>query len=79
MLPDPNKSEIAPLLDAFERVKDTPLEKLSECAEDPARKILDYAVAESISIDPAITDQWRKWLSQEPTITNRPYQPSCKR
>ncbi len=74
MLPDPNKADLAPLLAAFERIKDTPLERLAKCAEDPARKILDHAAAESIGIDPAITDQWREWLSQEPTITNKPCQ-----
>ena len=76
MLPDPNKADLAPLLAAFEKLKNTPLERLAKCAEDPARKILDHAAAESIGIDPAITDQWREWLSQEPTITNKPYQPS---
>ncbi len=75
MLPDPNKADLTPLLDAFEQVKDTPLERLKNCAEDPARKILDHAAAKSIGIDPATTDQWRQWLSQEPTITNKPYQP----
>ena len=74
MLPDPNKADLAPLLAAFERIKDTPLERLAKCAQDPARKILDHAAAESIGIDPAITDQWREWLSQEPTITNKPCQ-----
>ncbi len=76
MLPDPNKADLAPLLAAFEKIKDTPLERLAKCAQDPARKILDHAAAESIGIDPALTDQWREWLSQEPTITNKPYQPS---
>ena len=75
-LPDPNKADLAPLLAAFEQVKDTPLERLAECATDPARKILDHAAAKSIGIDPAITDQWREWLSGEPTITNKPYQAS---
>ena len=74
MLPDPNKADLAPLLAAFEKLKNTPLERLAKCAEDPARKILDHAAAESIGIDPAITDQWREWLSQEPTITNKPCQ-----
>ena len=74
MLPDPNKADLAPLLAAFEKIKDTPLERLSKCAQDPARKTLDYAAADSIGVDPAITDQWREWLSQEPTITNKPYQ-----
>ena len=73
MLPDPNKADLAPLLAAFEKIKDTPLERLAKCAQDPARKILDHAAAESIGIDPAITDQWREWLSQEPTITNKLY------
>ena len=75
MLPDPNKANLTPLLDAFEQVKDTPLERLAKCDEDPARKILDHAAAKSIGIDPETTDQWRKWLSQEPTITNKPYRP----
>ena len=74
MLPDPSKANLAPLLAAFEEVKDIPLGRLSACANDAARKILDYAAAEAIGIDPAITDQWREWLSQEPTITNKPYQ-----
>ncbi len=74
-LPDPNKADLAPLLAAFEKVKDTPLQRLAHCAEDPARKILDHAAANALGVDPAITDQWREWLSQEPTITNRPYQP----
>ena len=75
LLPDPTKADLAPLLAAFEQVKDTPLERLAMCAQDPSRKILDHAAAKSIGVDPAITDQWRKWLSLEPTITNKPYQP----
>ncbi len=73
MLPDPNQADLAPLLDAFEQVKNTPLERLANCATDPARKILDHAAAKAIGLDPAITDQWREWLAQEPTITNKPY------
>ena len=73
LLPDPNKANLTPLLDAFEQVKNTPLQRLALCAEDPARKILDHAAAKSIGADPAVTDQWRAWLSQEPTITNKPY------
>ena len=72
MLPDPNKVDLTPLLKAFEKVKDMPLGRLADCAEDPARKILDDAAAKTILLDPPpITDQWREWLSQEPTITNK--------
>lgn len=73
MLPDPTKANLKPLLEAFEKVKTTPLGRLSECANDEARKILDHAAAKAIGTDPARTDQWREWLSQEPTITNKPY------
>ncbi len=76
MLPDPNKADLTPLLKAFEKVKDIPLKRLSECATDPSRKILDHAAAQALGIDPAITDQWRKWLSHEPTITNKPWTPN---
>ena len=73
MLPDPTKANLTPLLAAFEKVKDTPLEKLANCATDPSRKILDHAAAKAIGVDPKLTNQWRKWLSQEPTITNKPH------
>ena len=74
MLPDPKKANLKPLLAAFNEVKDMPLKRLADCANDPARKILDHAAATAIGINPAITDQWRQWLSEEPTITSKPYQ-----
>lgn len=73
VLPDPASADLAPLLRAFESVKDTPLQRLSMCAKDPARKTLDHAAAKVLGVDPAVTDQWREWLSQEPTITNKPW------
>jgi len=72
MLPDPATADLAPLLEAFEAVKDTPLQRLSMCAQDPARKTLDHAAARALGQAPATTDQWREWLSNEPTITNKP-------
>ncbi|MDD9800793.1 MAG: hypothetical protein OXU29_10110, partial [Gammaproteobacteria bacterium] len=72
MLPDPATADLAPLLDAFEQVKNTPLQRLSQCAQDPARQTLDHAAAQTLGLAPALTDQWRKWLSHEPTITNKP-------
>jgi len=72
MLPNPTKADLAPLLDAFEQVKNIPLQRLSQCAQDSARKILDHATARTLGVDPALTDQWREWLSREPTITNNP-------
>lgn len=69
-LPDPN-ADLSPLVDAFEKVKDTPLLRLAECHTDPARKILDHAAAEVIGIPTETTDQWRQWLAREPTITNK--------
>ncbi len=74
MLPDPNKADLAPLVVAFEQIKDQPLQRLANCHNDPARAILDHAAALVIGINPATTDQWREWLSQEPTITNKPYE-----
>ena len=73
-LPDP-AADLSPLLAAFEKVKLTPLKRLSECHTDPSRKILDHAAAKVIGIDPKITDQWRQWLAREPTITNQKWQP----
>jgi len=72
MLPDPATADLAPLLDAFEQVKNTPLQRLSQCAQDPARQTLDHAAAQTLGVAPAQTDQWREWLSHEPTITNKP-------
>jgi len=72
MLPDPATVDLAPLLEAFAQVADTPLQRLSMCAQDPARKTLDHAAARALGVDPATTDQWREWLSKEPTITNKP-------
>jgi len=75
MLPDPATADLAPLLEAFEAVKDIPLQRLSMCAQDPARKTLDHAAARAIGADPVTTDQWREWLSFEPTITGKPAMP----
>jgi len=71
-LPDPARADFAPLLKAFNAVKNKHLKRLAECTTDPARKILDHAAARAIGIDPAQTDQWREWLAAEPTITNKP-------
>ncbi len=70
-LPDP-ALDLSPLLKAFEKTKDTPLERISQCHTDPARKILDHAAAKCLGVDPAKTAEWRKLLAAEPTITNRP-------
>jgi len=75
MLPDPSTADLAPLLEAFEAVKDIPLQRLSMCAQDAARKTLDHAAARALGIAPATTDQWREWLSKEPTITGKPATP----
>ena len=71
-LPDPSRADFAPLLHAFEEVKNTPLKRLAECATDPSRKTLDHAAARAIGMQPRETDQWREWLAAEPTITNKP-------
>ena len=78
LLPDPNKTNLSPLLDVFEEVKNSNFERLEKCNLDPIRQILDHAVAKVLDFDPTITDQWREWLSQEPTITNKPYSGDTK-
>ena len=79
-LPDPAAANLQPLLDAFEKVKDKPLQRLAECDTDPFRKMLDYAAADAIARDAnhakelrAQTDRWRDLLAREPTITGKPY------
>lgn len=69
----PAADDLSPLLEAFEKVKSTPLGRLSECENDAARKILDHAAAKVIGIHLETTDQWRQWLAVEPTINNRNY------
>jgi len=71
-LPDPAQADLQPLIEAFEATKNTPLQRLSQCDTDPVRRTLDHAAAKTLGIDPALTGQWRKWLSQEPTITGKP-------
>ncbi|MGI9256524.1 MAG: hypothetical protein ACR2PY_06275 [Salinispira sp.] len=71
MLPHPDHADLKPLHSAFNELKRRPLQRLEYCATDPARRALDHAAAASLGIDPAMTDQWRDWLSREPIIMNR--------
>ncbi len=71
MLPHPDHADLKPLHSAFNELKREPLQRLEYCATDPARRALDHAAAASLGIDPAMTDQWRDWLSREPIIMNR--------
>ena len=73
-LPDTNKVSIDNIVRVFEAHKNTPLERLCDCVADPVRKALDYAVAEALGVDRKLTDQWREWLSKEPTITGKQYE-----
>ena len=72
-LPDPAAADLQPLLDAFDAVKHTPLQRLAAANKDEARRLLDYAAAKSLGVDPKITDRWRDLLAREPTITGKPY------
>lgn len=71
---DPATIDPTPLLETFEQVKNTPLQRLSQAHVDETRQTIDHAIADAIDFPRETTDQWRLWLSQEPTITNKPYQ-----
>ena len=70
-VPDPNKVDLGPLVEAFHRLGDSellPWPRMNECA---ARAELDDAVAKILDLDSAEIEDWRKRIAKEPTVSGK--------
>lgn len=70
-VPDPNKVDLRPLVEAFQRLGDSellPWPRMNECA---VRAELDDAVARVLDLDSAKIEDWRKRIAKEPTVSGR--------
>ena len=68
-VPDPNKVDLRPLVEAFQRLGDSellPWPRMNECA---VRAELDDAVAKVLDLDSAEIEDWRKRIAKEPTVS----------
>ena len=68
-VPDPNKVDVRPLVEAFQRLGDSellPWPRMNECA---VRAELDDAVAKVLDLDSAEIEDWRKRIAKEPTVS----------
>lgn len=70
-MPDPEKTDLAPLVRAFNDLGDSkllPWPKMTDC---PVRAKLDDVVAKVIGVAPEILADWRQRIVNEPTVNNR--------
>ena len=70
-VPDPEKTDLTPLEQAFKDLGDKkflPWSKMNDC---PVRAKLDDVVAHVLDIDPEIVGEWRHRIVNEPTVSNR--------
>lgn len=62
------------LADAWEEVCNVEMLPLKDAKNCLARKVIDRAAAEALDIEESRIANWRRLLSKEPTVTNKPAQ-----
>lgn len=66
--PDPSKADLEPLAKAYQAFREQPLLPWRRMNECPVRAALDDAAADATGLDRHKVADWRRRLSQEPTI-----------
>ena len=66
--PDPDRVDLQPLVDAFERLQDSELAALPHMADDPVRAELDAAAARVARLNGRVIRTWREAIATEPTV-----------
>ena len=70
-VPDPEKTDLAPLVSAFNDLGNSKLLPWSKMNDCPTRAKLDDVVAKVLGLDPEILADWRQRIVSEPTVNNQ--------
>lgn len=71
LVPDPERVDLAPLVDAFTLTRAETLLPWPQMHGCPGRALLDQAAAQVLSIDGRRVAAWRERIAGEPTVCNR--------
>ncbi len=72
LIPNPRNVDVSPLIDVFAETHQQVLKPWKEMDTCPVRARIDEAAAQVLHIDGAKIADWRKRITLEPTVSNRP-------
>ncbi len=72
LIPNPRNVDVSPLIDVFAKTHQRVLKPWKEMDTCPVRALIDEAAAQVLHIDGAKIADWRKRITLEPTVSNRP-------
>ena len=72
LIPNPRNVDVSPLIDVFAKTRQQILKPWKEMDTCPVRARIDEAAARVLHIDGAKIADWRKRITLEPTVSNRP-------
>ena len=72
LIPNPRNVDVSPLIDVFRKTRQKVLKPWKEMDTCPVRALIDEAAAQVLHMDGAKIADWRKRITLEPTVSNRP-------
>ena len=72
LIPNPRTVDVSPLIDVFAKTRQQVLKPWKEMDTCPVRARIDEAAAQVLHMDGAKIADWRKRITLEPTVSNRP-------
>ena len=72
LIPNPRTVDVSPLIDVFAETRQQVLKPWKEMDTCPVRARIDEAAAQVLHMDGAKIADWRKRITLEPTVSNRP-------
>ena len=72
LIPNPRNVDVSPLIDVFAKTHQQVLKPWKEMDTCPVRASIDEAAAQVLHIDGTKIADWRKRITLEPTVSNRP-------
>ncbi len=72
LIPNPRNVDVSPLIDVFAKTRQQVLKPWKEMDTCPVRARIDEAAAQVLHMDGIKIADWRKRITLEPTVSNRP-------
>ena len=72
LIPNPKAVDVSPLVEVFAETRQQVLKPWKEMDTCPVRARIDEAAAQVLHMDGAKIAYWRKRITLEPTVSNRP-------
>ena len=72
LIPNPRNVDVSPLIDVFAKTHQQVLKPWKEMDTCPVRALIDEAAAQVLHMDGMKIADWRKRITLEPTVSNRP-------